>query len=317
MNALNPFVLPEGNVQIAFSGGRTSAYMLHQIIEANGGIPDRAVVTFQNTGREMPETLDFVAEVAERWDVPINWLEYQPSTALTDHQFYAVAQAFSPDYAQRLADWWIPSAAKFKTVGHNSAAREGEPFVALILTRRFLPNVISRFCTTEMKVRVAKQYLRSLGWDYWTNCVGLRADEPHRLNKTPPKGRWTIWHPLATAGVGRHHVAAFWERQPFDLRLPNIGGNCWLGNCDGCFLKSEASIAAFTRDFPARAGWWEQAEAMASLISRAKGVTQGRGAWFSKRYTRAELRKFMERQGDWALSTEGALCQANDGECIA
>lgn len=34
-----------------------------------------------------------------------------------------------------------------------------------------------------------------------------------------------------------------------------------------------------------------------------------------KIYTRAELRKFMERQGDWALNTEGALCQANDGEC--
>lgn len=28
-----------------------------------------------------------------------------------------------------------------------------------------------------------------------------------------------------------------------------------------------------------------------------------------------ELRDFMERQGDWALSTDGALCQANDGEC--
>ena len=33
---LAPYVLPEGNVQIAFSGGRTSAYMLHQILEANG-----------------------------------------------------------------------------------------------------------------------------------------------------------------------------------------------------------------------------------------------------------------------------------------
>lgn len=30
----SPYLLPEGNVQIAFSGGRTSAYMLHQIAEA-------------------------------------------------------------------------------------------------------------------------------------------------------------------------------------------------------------------------------------------------------------------------------------------
>ena len=31
----SPFLLPPGNVQIAFSGGRTSGRMLHDIIEAN------------------------------------------------------------------------------------------------------------------------------------------------------------------------------------------------------------------------------------------------------------------------------------------
>lgn len=34
----SPYILPDGNVQIAFSGGRTSAYMLHRIMEANGGL---------------------------------------------------------------------------------------------------------------------------------------------------------------------------------------------------------------------------------------------------------------------------------------
>ncbi len=48
--------LPPGKVQIAFSGGRTSAYMLRKIMDANPGMignPD-VQVTFQNTGREMP-----------------------------------------------------------------------------------------------------------------------------------------------------------------------------------------------------------------------------------------------------------------------
>ena len=58
------FKLPDGNVQISFSGGRTSAFMLHQILEVNGTLPDRVQVTFANTGREMPETLDFVNECA-------------------------------------------------------------------------------------------------------------------------------------------------------------------------------------------------------------------------------------------------------------
>jgi predicted phosphoadenosine phosphosulfate sulfurtransferase len=35
------FKLPEGNVLISFSGGRTSGYMLHQILEENGDLPDR------------------------------------------------------------------------------------------------------------------------------------------------------------------------------------------------------------------------------------------------------------------------------------
>lgn len=267
------YVLPEGNVQIAFSGGRTSAYMLRQILDANGGLPDGVVVTFQNTGREMPQTLYFVAEVGRRWGVPIVWLEY------------------------------LPRAPHFQIVGHKSAARNGEPFDALIDKKQYIPNQKARFCTVELKIRTAKRYLMSLGWKHWTSATGIRADEPNRLNKPKPKDRWTVWNPLAHAGVGRHHVTTFWADQPFDLELPNVKGNCWLGNCDGCFLKSEAHVAAFSREYPKRAAWWESAEARI-------------GAQFSRRYSRAEMRVFMDRQGDMALSTDGLLCQANDGECM-
>lgn len=278
----SPYLLPDGHVQIAFSGGRTSAFMLHNLLEANGGLPDRAVVTFQNTGREMNETLDFVHEVGARWGVKIVWLEYRAAAPF------------------------------FEQVSHNSASRNGEPFEALVLKRKYLPNQQTRFCTSELKVLTAKRYLVSVGWRQWTNCVGIRADEPHRLNKPKRKDRWTVWAPLAAAGVGRHHVTEFWRSQPFDLRLPNVSGNCWLGNCDGCFLKSEASVAAFTRDFPDRAAWWERMEALIPSTKKRTGSVLA----FSKRYTRADLREYMERQGDWALSTEGALCQKEHGECL-
>jgi 3'-phosphoadenosine 5'-phosphosulfate sulfotransferase (PAPS reductase)/FAD synthetase len=282
----SPYILPDGNVQIAFSGGRTSAYMLRRIMDANGGLPDRVQVTFQNTGREMPQTLDFVQEVGERWGVHVVWLEY------------------------------LPIAPHFQQVSHNSAAREGEPFDALIDKKQYLPNQQSRFCTIELKIRTAKRYLMSLGWKHWTNCVGLRADEPHRLNKTAPKDRWTVWHPLATAGVGRHHVGDFWKAQPFDLNLPNVGGNCWLGNCDGCFLKSERSQSVLARDYPERHAWWEAAEARIGALETSKGRPKD-NAQFGRRFAKVELRDFMERQGDWALTTEGVLCQKDDGECMA
>lgn len=284
----SPYTLPPGQVQIAFSGGRTSAYMLRQIMDANPdmiGNPD-VQVTFQNTGREMPETLDFVQEVGARWGVPIVWLEYRPT-----------------------APW-------FELVSHNSASREGEPFDALIDRKGYLPNQQTRFCTIELKIRTAKRYLVSLGWKRWTNATGIRADEPHRLNKPAPKDRWTVWNPLAEVGVSRHDVALFWRHQNFDLRLPNVGGNCWLGNCDGCFMKSEAHVAALARDFPERAAWWERAEARIGALDTSKGRPKD-NAQFSKRYSRTEMREFMERQGDnfERLTQTGILCQTSDGEC--
>ena len=280
MASASPYLLPDGNVQIAFSGGRTSAYMLHEILEANGGLPDRVEVTFQNTGREMPQTLDFVAEVGRRWGVLIAWLEYRPVKPF------------------------------FEIVGRQGAAERGEPFEALIAKRKYLPNVMSRFCTIELKVLTAKRYLRSIGWDRWTNCVGLRADEPKRLNKPQPKERWTVWHPLATAGITKRDVMAFWQKQPFDLALPNVNGGCPLGNCDGCFLKSEANLAALAKSYPDRHSWWEAME------HKASGLTCGNGATWSKRYSRKELREFVERQIDFDFSDQGKFCQATEGECF-
>lgn len=262
--------------------------MLRHILDANAGLPDRAVVTFQNTGREMPETLDFVQEVGSNWGVKIIWLEYRPTAPL------------------------------FEVVSHNSASRDGQPFDALIDKKQYLPNQQTRFCTIELKIRTAKRYLVSLGWKHWINATGIRADEPSRLNKPAPKDRWTIWNPLAEAGVSRHDVAAFWQAQSFDLRLPNVGGNCWLGNCDGCFLKSEAHVAALSRDFPERAAWWERAEARIGALETSKGRPKD-NSQFSKRYSRAEMRGFMDRQGDNfdQLVQVGALCQQDDGECTA
>lgn len=284
---MSHYLLPPGRVQISFSGGRTSAYMLHQILEANGGIPeDRCVVMFQNTGREMEQTLDFVREVGQRWGVMITWTEYRSTAPF------------------------------FEEVGFQGASRNGEPFDALIDKRQYLPNQQSRFCTEELKIRTAKRYLRSLGWERWTAAVGIRADEPHRLGKPAPKERWTNWHPLAAAGVSKHMVGDFWKAQPFDLRLPNVRGNCWLGNCDGCFLKSERSQAVLARDFPDRHAWWEEAEARIGRLETRKGRPRD-NAQFSKRFSKRELREFMDRQGDWVLSTEGVLCPADEGECGA
>ena len=268
------YKLPDGNVLISFSGGRTSGYMLHQILEANGSLPDRAKVLFANTGREMPQTLDFVQECSERWQVPITWLEYTRRN----------------------------NKVSYDVVDHSSASRNGEPLAALFRSRSYLPNVVARFCTAEAKIRTMKRYLVGQGWKRWWNCVGIRADEAHRVQEGPSTDRWDYWYPLNDAGVTKKDVMAFWKAQPFDLRLAGPNGSTPKGNCDGCFLKSEATLAMMWREHPDRMQWWADMEAEI-------------GSSFHKTRTFAELGQFVERQADWIFNDQAYLCQANDGEC--
>ena len=274
------FRLPEGNVQISFSGGRTSAYMLHEILEANNGLPERAVVCFQNTGREMPQTLDFVHQVSERWNVPIVWLEY----CRKDDK---------------------PS---FEIVSHNSASRNGEPFEALIEAKRILPNALMRFCTVELKINTAKRYLKYLGWKTWLNAVGIRADEPERFSREIKKDVWKPWRPLVDAGIRKQNVDIFWSKQSFGLELPVVGGKTMYGNCDGCFLKSEAQIAMLAREHPDRFEWW--------LDIEEKHHHRGNYGFFNKQKPMIDLKKMIEEQPDWVFDQQGYFCQKDDGECV-
>ena len=104
---------------ISFSGGRTSAFMLKQILNAYGGkLPKDIHVCFANTGKELPETLDFVHECEKMWDIDITWLELQINEE-------------TPIWSQKVVDY-------------ITASREGEPFDELIIKTQMLPNLYKR-----------------------------------------------------------------------------------------------------------------------------------------------------------------------------
>jgi len=265
----NPYTLPSGNVLISFSGGRTSGYMLHEILRTNGDLPDRCKVVFSNTGREMPETLDFVQECSERWNVPIVWVEYTPC---------------KPD---------------FKTVNYDTASRNGAPFEAMIKKDKRVPDAVRRFCTRKLKIKPTTKYLQSIGWNKWTNAVGIRADEARRIKDSPVQ-YISNWRPLNDDGIRKPDVLEFWNKQGlafgFDLMLATTS------NCDGCFLKSEANRAAMWKSHPKRMQWWSDME------SQIEGQ-------FIYQHSYAQLGDFVQRQGDWIFDDEDYLCQADDGEC--
>ena len=254
---------------ISFSGGRTSAFMLYQVLKAHQmSLPPEAIVCFANTGKEDEATLKFVQDCSERWNVPITWLEYVD--------------------AEETKDRW-------KQVNFESASRDGEPFEALIRKRNYLPNPVSRFCTVELKVRTIDRYLKAHGWKEWESMLGIRADEQRRLakigNQDYGKHEEKI-APLGRLGVTKETVGEFWRSQPFDLGLPNMNGVTMHGNCDLCFLKGGAQVLSLIQEKPERAVWWAKMEALA-LASRPSGAV-----FRSDRPSYAQMIKFASEQKD-------------------
>jgi 3'-phosphoadenosine 5'-phosphosulfate sulfotransferase (PAPS reductase)/FAD synthetase len=231
----------DGPTVISFSGGRTSAYMLHQALEANNGLPADAIVCFQNTGKEAPETLDFVHECGQRWGVPIVWIEWT---------------GFVPPGRSQCI---------YRIVDRATCATKGEPFAALIDALGILPNPVARTCTSYLKIKTMIAYLKAeMGWSEWDIMLGIRADEPSRVARMRAPGRDNRGGdpvlPLAAVGIGAQDIAAFWRAQPFDLRLPNNNGKTMHGNCDLCFLKPPSQILSLITEQPSRATWWIQQE---------------------------------------------------------
>lgn len=227
---MNPYKITEPTC-ISFSGGRTSAYMLYKVLEANDmKLPEEAIVCFANTGKEDEATLKFVNDCAVNWNVPIVWLEYRN--------------------AEETKDRWTQ-------VTYETASRNGEPFEALITKRNYLPNPVSRFCTGEMKVLTIERYMKSIGRPDFETMIGIRADEPRRIVKM----RGNKLMPLADDGKTQYDVQAFWKSAPFNLGLKFIDGVTALGNCDLCFLKGPSQVLGIIKDKPDRAAWWAAMEA--------------------------------------------------------
>lgn len=261
----DPYLI-NGPALISFSGGRTSAYMLKMILDAHGGVlPDDVHVCFANTGKEREETLRFVHECATRWNVRVRWLEWRTRRVKDDDGNT------------------IPFTDRFDEVGFNSASRDGAPFAGLIRAKGYTPNAVTRFCTSELKVRVMKYFMQAQGYDHWSNIIGLRHDEPRRVAKSraPNRDRWTSILPLDDAKVTNRMVRAFWAEQDFDLQLLPFEGNC-----DGCFLKARPKLWEIERTAPGTLQWWSDME-----------TGPGRGRFVTE-YSYAELMRDVRSQPD-------------------
>jgi 3'-phosphoadenosine 5'-phosphosulfate sulfotransferase (PAPS reductase)/FAD synthetase len=258
---VNPYLI-EGPAHVSTSGGKTSGFMLRQVLDAHGGkLPPDVHALFCNTGKEREESLLFVHEIETRWDVPIVWLEY---VAPDWPEGPLVCFGRGANNTLRLgfySDEDDPgNEASFRVVSYDTASRDGEPFDALIRHRSrlnehggTLPNPVAAWCSSELKQRTMRRWMVAQGYDEWTSVVGLRADEKKRVARMNGRKleRGWIELPLARAGVVEDHVTAYWDAQPFTLHL-----RAYEGNCDLCFKKTKRKILTIMAEGPRRAGWW-------------------------------------------------------------
>lgn len=240
----NPYFIT-GPALISFSGGRTSGYMLWNILQAHGGkLPDDVIVAFANTGKEREETLRFVHECGSQWEARIRWVE------------------------------WRRGKPGFDEVGFNSASRDGQPFEDLIRQKQRLPNSFERWCTEYLKVRPMFALMRAeLGLEpgQYLECIGLRDDEGVRIFKgmemASTRGR-RVCYPLARGKVKKSDVLRFWlgdNADPKNLTHPlpqgfDLGLRPYEGNCTLCFQKGKGIRKRIIRDEPSAAAWWDRME---------------------------------------------------------
>ncbi len=190
-------------------------------------------------------------------------------------------------------------AEHYDTQIHTVRAEGG--FDGLIERRGYLPNPVTRFCTTELKIRPMKRFMVGRGHEQWTMVVGIRADEAHRarrLSGSAGKDRWDYEFPMVEGAVELKDVHAFWKRQPFDLQLrPHEG------NCDLCFLKGYDKRVQVLVDHPELGQWWADKEEQI-------GATFRKGQSVRGLLREADVRR---RQLSLPLVTR---CEDDLGDCL-
>jgi 3'-phosphoadenosine 5'-phosphosulfate sulfotransferase (PAPS reductase)/FAD synthetase len=211
-------------LSVSISGGKTSCFMAKWIRDNKAHEFDEVVYTFANTGQEHPETLEFLHKCETEWNLPVVWLE-----AVIDPR---------PNKGTR-----------HKVVNYETADREGKVFEEMI-KKYGVPNPTFQPCNRELKLAAMRSYLRSIGWnkgDYYT-AIGIRIDEMDRVNGKMEE-EMIVYPLIEWTKATKDMVILWWDRQPFNLNIPEH-----YGNCKTCWKKSKRKLLTIAVEHPE---WFE------------------------------------------------------------
>jgi 3'-phosphoadenosine 5'-phosphosulfate sulfotransferase (PAPS reductase)/FAD synthetase len=242
---------------VSFSGGRTSAYLCHLMIEKFGR--ENVDFVFMDTGAEHPKTYEFIKKCNEYFGLNLTVLKIEVIPTLGEGNSFSVQSINS-------LKWDLE---RFKKL----VAKYGNPY-----------NPGGAFCTDQLKTQTYKKYVKTMEHEV-VSWIGIRADEPkrylgeelffelrkhrytndeiikiffdkdetfltrkarklmdERLSALSKKG----WRFLAEiSDFDKLDVTDFWDGMSFDLEAPEFSGNCVF-----CPKKSPSRIALAQRESP-------------------------------------------------------------------
>ena len=155
----------------------------------------------------------------------------------------------------------------------------GRTFDEVIIrgTKKYLPNVTQRFCTSEMKLQPL--------FDWWDRNfdepvemrIGYRANETRRavnmynrmdengflthkkiVGKSKTQNKWAdiAWQkpvfPLIDDNIYKDNIEEYWRGKPVRF--------AYMNNCIGCFHRNEMLLRLMAEKFPEKFDWFARQE---------------------------------------------------------
>jgi len=198
---------------VSFSGGRTSAYLVHLMEFYRLFMGADVHYVFMDTGAEHPKTYEFIKQIVAEWKLPLRCIRTKVNPKMG-------------------------KGCGYREVSVDDIGPDLEPWKEM-LVKYGSPAVSMPYCTARMKTDPYNAFCKEHFGDHIT-WLGLRVDEPKRLKK-----KEGIRFLAELSDFDKEDVLDWWKQQPFDLQIKEH-----LGNCVFCIKKSELKLALAEREEP-------------------------------------------------------------------
>jgi hypothetical protein len=143
--------------------------------------------------------------------------------------------------------------------------------------KKYLPNIMQRFCTSEMKLQPIFNWWKSNFNEVIEMRIGYRANEMSRaktmisklnkngnlefkdiVGKRKTQNKWALieWQkpsfPLITDGIFKDNIVEFWKDKNVKF--------AYMNNCVGCFHRNEILLKLMSDKHPNKFDWFAKQE---------------------------------------------------------